>query len=53
MFTLGVDFRLEIVQMLVVNKYCLEREGGYPTILKHGIIGGYPRWKKIRGIRPP
>ena len=34
--------------MTVVSKYCLKRGGGgYPTILKHGIIGGYPRRKGI------
>ena len=33
--------------LLVVSKYCLKRVGGYPKILKHGIIGGYPRRKGI------
>ena len=38
--------------MLVVSKYCLKRGGGggYPTILKHGIIGVILDGKGLRGL---
>ena len=44
MLLIGYNFHHDRPGSVVVSKYCLKR-GGYPTILKHGKIRGYPRRK--------